>query len=110
MVPQVNNAEEAQQVVTYSKFPPLGLRGQGSAFPSIGHGITPPEYMKTANETLLTMIQIETAEGVKNVDAIAAVPGVGKHLPGAHSRSSSIFINALHEQCDRHRRSYLYRS
>lgn len=88
MVPQVNNAQEAQQVVTYSKFPPLGLRGQGSAFPSIGHGITPPEYMKTANETLLTMIQIETAEGVKNVDAIAAVPGVGKQLSG-HSRQSS---------------------
>lgn len=76
MVPQVNNAEEAAQIVQSSKFPPQGVRGQGSAFPAIGHGLTTPEYMKSANETILTMIQIETRAGVENVDAIAAVPGV----------------------------------
>jgi len=74
----INTAEEAAAVVTYSKFPPLGLRGQGSAFPAIGHGLTTPEYMKTANETLLTILQIESKQGVENVDAIAAVPGVGE--------------------------------
>jgi 4-hydroxy-2-oxoheptanedioate aldolase len=78
MVPQINNAAEAEQVVRYSKFPPQGLRGQGSAFPAIGHGLTTPEYMKTANQTLLTMVQIETVEGLENVDAICAVDGVGK--------------------------------
>ena len=78
MVPMINTAEEAAAVVTYSKFPPLGLRGQGSAFPAIGHGLTTPEYMKTANETLLTILQIESKQGVENVDAIAAVPGVGE--------------------------------
>lgn len=76
MVPQINTAQEAEQVVQSSKFPPQGVRGQGSAFPAIGHGLTTPEYMKTANETILTMIQIETRAGVENVDAIAAVPGV----------------------------------
>jgi hypothetical protein len=77
----INTAEEAEAVVTYSKFPPLGLRGQGSAFPAIGHGLTTPEYMKTANETLLTILQIESKQGVDNVDAIAAVPGVGVSNP-----------------------------
>lgn len=81
MVPMVNTAADAENVVRYSKFPPLGLRGQGSAFPAIGHGLTTPEYMKTANETLLTIVQIETKEGVANVDEIAAVPGVGKRCP-----------------------------
>lgn len=76
LVPQVNTAEEAQQVVDSAKFPPQGVRGQGSAFPAIGHGLTTPEYMKSANETILTMIQIETKAGVENVDAIAAIPGV----------------------------------
>ena len=78
VVPQVNNAEEAAHVVKYSKFPPLGFRGQGSAFPAIAHGLTTPEYMKSANETLLTCVQIETQEGLDNVEAIAAVPGVGE--------------------------------
>jgi 4-hydroxy-2-oxoheptanedioate aldolase len=79
VIPQVNTAAEAESVVRYSKFPPLGLRGQGSAFPAIAHGLTTPEYMKSANETLLTCIQIETKEGVENVEAIAAVPGVGEY-------------------------------
>lgn len=80
MVPMINTAKEAAAVVTYSKFPPYGLRGQGSAFPAIGHGLTTPEYMKTANETILTIVQIETKQGVENVEEIAAVPGIGKFL------------------------------
>lgn len=79
MVPQINTPEEAARVVTYSKFPPHGLRGQGSPFPGLAHGLTIPEYMRSADETLITFIQIETREGLENVDAIAAVPGVGKH-------------------------------
>lgn len=94
MVPMINTAEEAEAVVTYSKFPPLGLRGQGSAFPAIGHGLTTPEYMKTANETLLTILQIESKQGVENVDAIAAVPGVGM---------SSLLLALLIRACQRRR-------
>ncbi|KAI6914744.1 Phosphoenolpyruvate/pyruvate domain-containing protein [Hortaea werneckii] len=76
VVPQVNSADEARQVVASSKFPPQGIRGQGSAFPAIAHGLTIPEYMKSANETIVTMIQIETRAGLENVEEIAAVPGV----------------------------------
>ncbi|RXK38685.1 hypothetical protein M231_03995 [Tremella mesenterica] len=76
MVPQINTAEEAASVVKLSKFPPLGLRGQGSPFSAAAHGLTTPEYLKSANDTLITMIQIETLEGLKNVKEIAAVPGV----------------------------------
>lgn len=63
--------------MSHSKFPPRGCRGQGSAFPAIAHGIDLPTYLKTANETLITCLQIETRAGVENVDAICAVPGVG---------------------------------
>ncbi|QKX64752.1 uncharacterized protein TRUGW13939_11928 [Talaromyces rugulosus] len=90
MVPQINNAEEAQQIVASSKFPPQGVRGQGSAFPAIGHGLTTPEYMKTANETILTMIQIETRMGVENVDAICAVPGVDVVFIGPNDLAQSL--------------------
>jgi len=78
VVPQVNTAEEAANVVAHSKFPPQGLRGQGSAFPGIAHNVDIHTYVKTANETLITCIQIETKAGLENVDAICAVPGVGK--------------------------------
>ncbi|WWD18885.1 hypothetical protein CI109_103340 [Kwoniella shandongensis] len=90
MIPMINTAEEAQSVVTYSKFPPLGLRGQGSAFPAIGHGLTTPEYMKSANETLLTIVQIETKQGVENVEEIAAVPGVDYLFIGPNDLAQSL--------------------
>jgi 4-hydroxy-2-oxoheptanedioate aldolase len=90
MVPQINNAEEAQQIVQSSKFPPQGVRGQGSAFPAIGHGLTTPEYMLSANQTLVTMIQIETRAGVENVDSICAVPGVDLVFIGPNDLAQSL--------------------
>ncbi|KAL7421069.1 hypothetical protein Q5752_003953 [Cryptotrichosporon argae] len=90
MVPQINTAEEAETVVNYSKFPPQGLRGQGSFFPAIAHGITTPEYMKTADQTLVTCIQIETRAGLENVDAICAVPGVDLIFIGPNDLAQSV--------------------
>lgn len=90
MVPQVNNAAEAQQIVDSAKFPPQGVRGQGSAFPAIAHGLTTPEYMLSANQTIITMIQIETRAGVENVDEIAAVPGVDVLFIGPNDLAQSL--------------------
>ncbi|KAK6906698.1 hypothetical protein I203_100685 [Kwoniella mangroviensis CBS 8507] len=90
MVPMINTAEEAQAVVTYSKFPPQGLRGQGSAFPAIGHCLTTPEYMRSANQTILTILQIESKQGVENEDAIAAVPGVDYLFVGPNDLARSL--------------------
>lgn len=90
MVPQIDTADEARRIVASSKFPPQGVRGQGSAFPAIGHGLTTPQYMQTANETLVTMIQIETRAGVENVDEIAAVPGVDMVFIGPNDLAQSL--------------------
>jgi 4-hydroxy-2-oxoheptanedioate aldolase len=90
MVPQINNADEARQVVASAKFPPQGVRGQGSAFPAIAHGLTTPEYMKSANETIITMIQIETVAGVENVDEICAVEGVDLVFIGPNDLAQSL--------------------
>ncbi|KAJ5771819.1 Pyruvate/Phosphoenolpyruvate kinase-like domain-containing protein [Penicillium odoratum] len=90
VVPQINGAEEARAVVSYSKFPPQGLRGQGSAFPAITHGIDLPTYLKTANETLITCLQIESKAGVEDIDAICAVPGVDMVFIGPNDLALSI--------------------
>ncbi|KAJ4253448.1 hypothetical protein NW762_010606 [Fusarium torreyae] len=78
VVPMINTADDAKAVVQHAKFPPQGSRGQGSAFPGFAFGVDIPTYIKTANETLLTCLQIESKLGVENVDAICAVPGVGE--------------------------------
>ncbi|KNB01372.1 2,4-dihydroxyhept-2-ene-1,7-dioic acid aldolase [Fusarium oxysporum f. sp. lycopersici 4287] len=77
VVPMINTPEDARNVVQHAKFPPQGLRGQGSAFPGFAFGVDVPTYMAMANETVLICLQIESKLGVENVDAICAVPGVG---------------------------------
>lgn len=74
----INTAAQARTAVAASRFPPLGERGQGSPFSGMAWGLTTPEYLVQANEGVLVIIQIETLEGVDNVEEICAVPGVGE--------------------------------
>lgn len=78
MVPMVETAEQAAFIVACTRYPPHGRRG--SAFGVVAHD----DYaegdvvskMTAANSRTLVMCLIETARGLENVDAIAAVPGV----------------------------------
>lgn len=78
VVPTVDTAEEARQVVDWAYFPPLGRRsnGGGQAFEAGMYGGVPGGYRNTINDNLVLILMIETLEGVKNAEAIAKVPGV----------------------------------
>ena len=77
MVPMVETAEQATVIAQSAKYPPVGKRG--AAF-GVAHddyaGGSPAEKMASANDELLLIAQIETAVGVENVEAIAAVDGI----------------------------------
>ncbi|WWC85701.1 uncharacterized protein L201_000567 [Kwoniella dendrophila CBS 6074] len=90
MIPMVNTAAQAEQLVKWSKFPPMGVRGQGSSFCAMASGITTSEYVKIANKTILTLVQIETPEAIANVDAIAAVDGVDGLFVGPNDLALSL--------------------
>ncbi|KAK3697395.1 hypothetical protein LTR37_017457 [Vermiconidia calcicola] len=73
----VNTAADARSIVSFAKFPPVGVRGQGSSFACFELGLaTPSEYVAKANESLLTMIQIESVEALENIDEICQVEGI----------------------------------
>ena len=76
---KVSDAAKAREVVFDSRFPPAGRRGFGSPFTQSVWGISAAEYIKGANEHVTVMIQIETQDGVKNVEEIAAVDGIGQY-------------------------------
>jgi 4-hydroxy-2-oxoheptanedioate aldolase len=77
LVPMVNTREEALRVVDSAKYPPVGNRSIGGTFAPYGFGITDrAEYLQSANNEILVIIQIESAAGLKNVDSILSVPGV----------------------------------
>ncbi|KAI1641200.1 Pyruvate/Phosphoenolpyruvate kinase-like domain-containing protein [Biscogniauxia mediterranea] len=78
LIPLLRSAEEARKIVAAAKFPPQGQRGLGSPFAMERFNPIPTmtEYLQYANDSLLTMVQIETKEALDAVEEIAAVPGV----------------------------------
>lgn len=77
MVPMVGTAAQARDIVACTRYPPTGRRGAafGFAHDDFGGGNV-AQKMQILNERTLVIAQIETAEGLDNVEAIAAVEGV----------------------------------
>lgn len=74
IVPLVNNAEEAALAVSACRYPPDGMRSSGPvrAMHYAGGG----DYFEHANDEIIVMAMIETKEGIANLDAICATPGL----------------------------------
>lgn len=76
MVPHVATADEARQVVQMTRFHPLGRRAWDGGNVDGRYGQLPAaDYIAHSNTERLLIFQIESPEGVANVEAIAAVPG-----------------------------------
>lgn len=73
IVPLVNNAKEAAKAVAACRYPPAGMRSSGPvrAMHYGGDG-----YVAQANDEIVVMAMIETKEGIANLDAICATPGL----------------------------------
>lgn len=93
MLPMVNDADEARHILHCMKYPPVG--GRGAAF-QVAHDRylpgPPLPKMREANRRTTLVAQIETAAGVENVDAIAAVDGVDVLWVGHFDLSNSLGI------------------
>lgn len=77
LIPHVSTTEKAEMLVQAVKFPPLGDRGIDNAGLDADYLLhDPDEYVAWANRETFLCVQIETPEGVRNVEAIAAVAGV----------------------------------
>lgn len=77
VIPLVSTAEQARDAVRFAKYPPQGVRGCAFALAHDDYkGGDIAAKMQHANDNVLVVAQIETQQGVENVDAIAAVEGV----------------------------------
>jgi 2-dehydro-3-deoxyglucarate aldolase/4-hydroxy-2-oxoheptanedioate aldolase len=77
IVPMVESAEQAAEIVQFAKYPPLGRRGAafGIAHDDFKAGDIPAK-IAAANNEILVASQIETERGLEAVDEIAATPGI----------------------------------
>jgi 2-keto-3-deoxy-L-rhamnonate aldolase RhmA len=77
MVPMVETAEQAQMIVRCTRYPPEGRRGAAFGFAHDDYLAGDVKLkMQAAHDRTLVIALIETEVGVRNVDAIAAVPGI----------------------------------
>jgi 4-hydroxy-2-oxoheptanedioate aldolase len=76
VVPMVDTPEQAAKVAASVRYPGQGTRGMGARLArASGYGEI-VDYVSSANEQIFLFVQIESAQAVENVDAIAATPGV----------------------------------
>ena len=77
MVPMVETAEQARRIVEFTKYPPAGRRGAAFGMAADDFSsVDAAAAIQSANAQTLLIAQIETALGLENVDAIAAVEGI----------------------------------
>jgi 2-keto-3-deoxy-L-rhamnonate aldolase RhmA len=89
IVPQVNTAEQAANVVRFARYAPEGARGVGLAR-AHGYGTRFREYLRSANDEIAVIVQAEHATAVANIDAIVRVPGIDAVLLGPYDLSASL--------------------
>ena len=77
IAPRIENPEEARQLVAAARFPPRGLRSQIALLPQAAYRRLPAaELMSVAERSTSVHILLESAKGIANAEAIAAVEGV----------------------------------
>ena len=108
LFPTIETRDQALLAVRNMRYPqrtgsrymePPGLRGNGPQIAAWLWGLPVPEYVQRADlwplnpeGELLALMMIESAEGVKNVNEIAAVPGVAGFYVGDNDLSNSLGV------------------
>ena len=90
-IPSVDSYEEAKALVESVKFAPVGKRGfcPITRAASYGVGMTPQEYARLSNENSICVAQIETREGVEDLDRILSIEEIDMISAGPSDLSAS---------------------
>ena len=90
LVPMISSAAEAQAVVQAVRYPPRGRRGVGSALARSARWNRVDDYLADADAYVSVFVQVETASGVDNAAAIAAVDGIDGVFVGPSDLAASM--------------------
>ena len=90
LVPMIDTPEQAAQVVAATRYAPVGVRGMGSALARASRWQAHARYVHEADEQVCVLVQAETVTAMKNLDAIAATPGVDGVFIGPADLSASM--------------------
>ncbi|HBI83668.1 HpcH/HpaI aldolase/citrate lyase family protein [Orrella sp. NBD-18] len=90
LIPMVDTPEQAKELVRAVRYPPHGIRGVGYGSARVSRWDSRKDYVKGANEEVCLLVQVETATGLGNIDAICAVDGVDGVFLGPSDISAAL--------------------
>lgn len=90
LIPMIDTADQAREMVRACRYPPEGLRGVGSALARASRFAGIPDYLHTANDEICLLLQVETVEALANLDAILAVDNVDGLFVGPSDLAASM--------------------
>ena len=76
LIPMVESAAQAAGIVAATRYPPAGVRGVGSALARASRWNQVNDYLRSAEQEICVLVQVESAVGLDNLAAIAATAGV----------------------------------
>jgi 2-keto-3-deoxy-L-rhamnonate aldolase RhmA len=93
IVPDVESRSQAEAIVGACRFPPLGRRSVMGLGPSLGYRAVPlAELNPKLNAETAVIVMLETARGIENCEAIAAVDGIDVLLIGSGDLTTDLGI------------------
>jgi 2-keto-3-deoxy-L-rhamnonate aldolase RhmA len=91
--PRVESPDLLEKAISWTKFPPDGVRGFGLSTMHVGYEpVTIPQILGHMNENLLVVLQIETALAVERREELLAVPGIDAVMVGPVDLSISLGV------------------
>jgi len=75
LVPYVSTAAEAKGAVSYTRYPPAGVRGVAGTTRATRFGRV-KDYARRAHEEICVLVQVETEAALDNIEAICAIDGI----------------------------------
>jgi 4-hydroxy-2-oxoheptanedioate aldolase len=110
--PDVESGEDAKRFVAACKYAPRGSRSYGPTRPAVtkssGYGDPRSGYSPvTANEEVMTVVQIESVEGMRNLEAIVNADGVDGLFPGPMDYTLSAYGELVYDIEDKRLRDPL---
>ena len=90
LIPMIDTAEQAAEMVQAMRYPPAGVRGMGSSIARAARWNAIPNYVSTANEQTCLLIQAETTRALDNLEEILQVEGVDGVFIGPSDLSASM--------------------
>lgn len=90
LIPMVDTAEQAANLVAAVRYPPQGIRGNGAGGARASRWGLEQDYVERANDEVCLLVQAETRLALANLDAICAVEGVDGVFIGPADLSASL--------------------